>query len=135
MQDLRAAGADYVLAVKRNQRTLHREVRAAFADAERGAFTPEAEDRCETVERNGGRTGTVLGGPGLCEWVADPALWPGLRSLIRVRTERCQPAGGCQGALLALVRGHWGAGTAGTAPWTCRSGRTTAASARATPPP
>ena len=77
VQDLRAAGADYVLAVKRNQPTLHAEVRAAFAEADRGAFTPEVQDGCETVERNGGRrerrTGTVLGGPGLCEWVADPA--------------------------------------------------------------
>ncbi len=66
VQNLRQAGADYVLAVKRNQGTLHREVKAAFDDAERGAFAPEAQDRCETVERNGGRrerrTGTVLGG-------------------------------------------------------------------------
>ena len=87
VQDLQAAGADYVLALKRNQRTLHAKVRAAFAEADRGAFTPEVQDRCETVERNGGRrerrTGTVLGGPGLCARVADPAL-------------------------LELVRGHWG---------------------------
>ena len=54
VQALRAAGADYVLALKRNQRTLHREVKVAFDDAARGAFAPEAEDRCETVERNGG---------------------------------------------------------------------------------
>ena len=78
VQDLRAAGADYVLAVKRNQSQLHTEVAAAFADAEPGTFTPEAQDRYETVERNGGRTErrtvTVLGGPGLCAWVADPDL-------------------------------------------------------------
>ena len=83
VQALRATGADYVLAVKRNQGTLHKEVKAAFDDAERGAFAPETQDRCETVERNGGRTerriGTVLGGPGLCEWVADPEAWPGQR--------------------------------------------------------
>ena len=35
VQALRAAGADYVLAVKRNQGTLHREVKAAFATAAR----------------------------------------------------------------------------------------------------
>ena len=125
VQDLQAAGADYVLAVKRNQPTLHAEVRAAFEEAGRGAFTPEVQDECETVERNGGRrerrTCTVLGGPGLCEWVADPADWPGLRSLIRVRTERHGPDGRQRSvryyissrpvdaeALLALVRGHWG---------------------------
>ena len=45
------------------------------------------------VKRNGGRTGTVLGGPGLCEWVADPDARPGLRSLIPVRTERIGPCG------------------------------------------
>ncbi|MCY4521590.1 MAG: ISAs1 family transposase, partial [Caldilineaceae bacterium] len=94
--------------------------------AERGAFRPEVQDRCETVERNGGRrerrTCTVLGGPGLCEWVADPEAWPGLRSLIRVQAERTGPRGRRQRsvryyiasrpvdaqALLDLVRGHWG---------------------------
>ncbi|MCY3658046.1 MAG: ISAs1 family transposase, partial [Caldilineaceae bacterium] len=126
VQALRAAGADYVLAVKRNQPTLHREVKAAFDEAERGVFTPAAEDRCETVEHNGGRrerrTCTVLGGPGLCAWVADPKTWPDLRSLIRVQAERIGPRGPRQRsvryyisscpvdaeALLDLVRGHWG---------------------------
>ena len=125
VQDLRAADADYVLAVKRNQPTLHAEVCAAFAEADRGAFTPEVQDGCETVERNGGRrerrTCTVLGGPGLCEWVADPAEWPDLGSLIRVRTERNGSCGRQRSvryyisslpvdaeALLELVRGHWG---------------------------
>ena len=125
VQALREAGADYVLALKRNQGTLHREVKAAFDDADRGAFAPEAEDRCETVERNGGRrerrTCTVLGDPGLCEWVADPEAWPGLHSLIRVQAERTAPRGRRQRsvrhcissrpveaeALLDLVRGHW----------------------------
>ena len=153
VQALRATGADYVLAVKRNQRTLHKAVKAAFDDAERGTFRPQGADRCQTVERNGGRTerrrGTVLGGPGLCEWVADPTEWPGLHSLIRVQAERTGPRTHRQrsvrhcissrpvdtAALLALVRGHWGAGMACTASWTCNSGRTTAASARATAPP
>ena len=43
----------------------------AFANAERGAFTPEVQDRCEAIARNGGRTercaGPVLGGSGLGE--------------------------------------------------------------------
>ena len=126
MQALREAGADYLRAVKRNQGTLHKEVKAAFGDAGRSAFTPEAEDRCETVERNGGRRErrlcTVLGGPGLGEWVADPEAGPGLRSLIRVQAERTGPGGRRQRsvlyyissrppdaeALLQLVRGNWG---------------------------
>ncbi len=76
VQNLRKAGANYVLAVKRNQRIHHKAVITTFDNAERGVFTPEAQDRYETVARNGGRrerrTCTVLGGPGLCEWVADP---------------------------------------------------------------
>ena len=91
VQALQAAGADCVLAVKRNGGRRER------------------------------RTCTVLGGPGLCEWVADPAEWPGLHSLIRVRTERNGPNGRQRSvryyissrpvdaeALLELVRGHWG---------------------------
>ena len=127
VQELRAAGADYVLALKRNQRTLHAKVRAAFEEADRGLFTPEVQDRCETVEYNGGRrerrTCTVLGGPNLCARVADPAAWPGLCRLIRVQTERRGPRGE-EAAFRALLhlepaRGtprpcwHWSAATGG----------------------
>ena len=100
-------------------------VKAAFDDAERGAFAPQVQDRCETVERNSGRRErclcTVLGGPGLGEWVAHPEEWPGLRSLIRVQAEHIGPRSRRQRSvryyisgrrtrrpLLALVRGHWG---------------------------
>ena len=123
VKELQAAGADHVLAVKRNQPTLHAKVRAAFEEADRGAFTPEVQDHCETVERNGGRrerrTCTVLGGPGLCARVTDPTEWPGLCRLIRVRTERRGPG---------MPRSSWswfgatGASrTAGTAPWDVQS--------------
>ena len=57
MQALRKAGTDYVLAVKGNQRTLHRKVKAAFDAAEQGVCAPDVKDRGETVERNGGRRG------------------------------------------------------------------------------
>ncbi len=124
VQALQAAGADYVLALKRNHPTLHAAVRAAFADADRGTGTPAVQDHYETVERNGGRTErrtcTVLGGPDLCARVASPDAWPGLCSLIRVRTERRSPRRRQRAvryyissrpvdaeALLALVRGHW----------------------------
>ena len=42
----------------------------------RGTFTPTAEDCCQTVECNGGRTCTVPGGPGLGKWVSDPEARP-----------------------------------------------------------
>ena len=100
-------------------------MKAVFDAADRGAFTPAVTDRCETVERNGGRRErricTVLGGPGLCQRVAAPEAWPGLRSLIRVQAERNGPRGRQRSvryyissrpvdaeALLELVRGHWG---------------------------
>ena len=55
------------------------EVRAAFEEAERGAFTPEVQDHCETVERNGGRrerrTCTVLGGPAQPDSGASVSAW------------------------------------------------------------
>ena len=126
MQALWAADADYVLAIKGNQQTLHRKVKAAFDDTDRGVCIPEVEDRCETVERNSSRRErricTVLGGPGLGASVADPEAWPGLRSLVRVQAERNGPRGRRQrsvryyissrladmAALLELVRGHWG---------------------------
>ena len=58
------------------------------------------------------RTCTVLGGPGLGEWVADPAAWPGLRSLIRVPAALgalLHPGRSVEAAaLLELVHGHWG---------------------------
>ena len=57
---------------ERYHRTVVARASDLFNDAERGAFTPEAEDRCETVERNGGRTErrtcTVLGGPACTPW-------------------------------------------------------------------
>ena len=52
---------------------------------------------CPTVERNGSRT--VLGSPGLCSGVMKPDQWPGLRSLVRVRTERTGPRGRQQRAV------------------------------------
>ena len=43
VQVLREAGADHVLAVKRNPCPFSRNVMTAFSDAERGAFAPEAD--------------------------------------------------------------------------------------------
>ena len=72
-----------------------------------------------------------MGGPGFCEWGADPEAWPGLCSLILVRTK-------CTGCRQRSVRYYissqlvdaevWtspaaiGASrTACTVPWTCGS--------------
>ena len=72
----------HLLALKGNQGTLHRKVKAAFDAADRGAFLPEVEDRCRAQWR------------------------PPRVSLVRVQAERSsRPADAA--ALLALVRGHW----------------------------
>ena len=57
-----AAGADYLLALKRNQRTLHREVevKAAFDDAELGVFAPPSRRR--TVARPSSPTAAAVSG-------------------------------------------------------------------------
>ena len=72
--------------------------KAAFDDARRGTFTPDAEDRCRTVECNGGRTerrtGTVLGGPSGRRQCS-------VRYYIASRPPDAE-------ALLGLVRGHCG---------------------------
>ena len=114
VQVLRAADADHVLAVKGNRQSLHRKVKVAFDDAEQGVLKPTGADRCETVERNGSRRErricTVLGGPSLCQRVADPEAWPGLHSLIQVQVERYYITSRSPDAavLPGLVRGHWG---------------------------
>ena len=48
-----------MLDVKHNQPQFLKAVTAAFEDVERGAYTSEVEDRCATVEWNGGRLRAV----------------------------------------------------------------------------
>ena len=86
VQELWEAGTDHVLAVKRNQQTLHWKVKAAFDDAEQGAFMPRAKDRCAT---DAPLAAAAASGAS----VADPREWPGLHSLIRVQAEHTGPRG------------------------------------------
>ena len=71
VQDLWVAEANHVSAPSATSPTCTVEMAAAFADAERDAFTPKAQDRREAVEHNSGRTGwhtcAILGAPGLCK--------------------------------------------------------------------
>ena len=74
---------------------------------------------CRTTARPASATADGASGAPVRSW-ADPDAWPGLRSLIRVRTERRGPRRRQRAvryyisslpvdaaALLALVRGHW----------------------------
>jgi predicted transposase YbfD/YdcC len=118
------AGADYVLAVKSNQPHLLKDIEATFADAELHPHSRAARaiDVHTTRERSHGRHEVRR-----CsvtenlDWVRDPEQWWGLRSLIRVESERTLdavttsetryyistlPADATQ--VSAAVRSHWG---------------------------
>jgi predicted transposase YbfD/YdcC len=92
---LHEQGADYVLALKGNQPTLHATVVAAFADA-RGtgpdAWQPVEQDVAHTLDADHGRVEhrryTVLSDPDLLACLDPTGAWPGLRSVIEVQAER-----------------------------------------------
>ena len=118
-----AAGADYVLALKDNQPTLHRGVVTYFAG--RTARERAVAARVRTKEKNHGRLETracvVSDDPELLKWLDPSGEWKGLRSVAMVTAERrigdtvsretryflsSLPADA--GLLARTIRGHWG---------------------------
>ena len=115
--------ADYVLALKGNQGTLHEDVENYFGWAEKRGFKEIAYTFHETLEKDHGRieerrcwaTSDV-------EWLEPKAQWQGLQSIVMVEADRevrghertlerryfisSLPAEAKP--LLAAVRGHWG---------------------------
>ncbi len=115
--------ADYVLALKGNQGTLHEAVASYFGWAEKTGFKEIAYTFDETLEKDHGRieerrcwaTSDVA-------WLEQKAEWKGLRSIVMVEADRqvigkertterryfvsSLPASAKP--LLAAVRGHWG---------------------------
>jgi predicted transposase YbfD/YdcC len=117
------AGGDYVLAVKDNQPTLHRRIRAEMDDMIRNRFKGVWHDRHEQVDAGHGRIETrrvwVTDDLG---WLQQARHWPGLKSVVCVQAQR-QVIGQDQSverryfisslpadaeALAAAIRGHWG---------------------------
>lgn len=121
-------GADYVLALKDNQPTLHEHVRLAFADADAAAGTtlPLADlEAHTTVEKDHGRIERrrcrAIGDPEYLAFIDPDHAWPGLRSVICIESTRrigdavstearhylsSLPA---DAALLQrVIRSHWG---------------------------
>lgn len=116
-------GADYVLALKENQPTLHQGVAAYFAGLDDRDPAPARTGRI--VEKGHGRLETrdcvVSDDPALMAWLDPAGVWPGLRSVAMVTGERrvgtaisretrsllsSLPA---DAALVArAVRSHWG---------------------------
>jgi len=120
-QEIHEADADYVLALKGNQATLHGEVKTFLDDAHTRGFAGVAHQTLARVEKEHGRhetrrywiTETI-------DWCADRAQWEGWRSVGMVEsvrdvrgqmtTERryylsSLPADATRFA--AAVRGHW----------------------------
>lgn len=81
-------GADYVLAVKDNQETLHEDVQAAFERT--GRFN--RPDYHKTVNKGHGRIEVrecwAISDPDILAHINDYKLWKGLHSLVKVTSER-----------------------------------------------
>lgn len=114
--------ADYVISLKGNQGTLHREVRELFEGAERDGFRDLAHAMTETVDGDHGRIETRrCWCTGEVSWFADRAEWAGLHSFAMVESERTVGGettrerryfiasldGTDAAAFLGAVRAHW----------------------------
>ena len=91
-EDLRARGADHVLALKRNQPHLHAAVAEMFAHERAEAFDGCPHTFTETVGKGHGRIETrrcrAIDDPDDRQSVDPDRAWPGLRSLVMVEAER-----------------------------------------------
>jgi predicted transposase YbfD/YdcC len=120
--------ADYVLALKGNQPTLHATVVTAFAEAHAtavGAWQPAEQDAAQTLDAGHGRVErrryTALSDPDLLACLDPTGAWPGLRSVVEVQADRrtaAPPASERRYYLSSLppdaallgqaIRAHWG---------------------------
>jgi predicted transposase YbfD/YdcC len=84
--------ADYVLALKGNQGTLHDEVQDLFAHAREINFKKVAHDFAQTLDKNHGRLEIrrhwTISEPEFIRFVDPKGKWPKLRSLGMVETQR-----------------------------------------------
>jgi predicted transposase YbfD/YdcC len=120
-----AQGADYVLALKANQPTLHEAVAILFREGRAHGFGREAHDYRRTSEKNHGRIEVrqvwTVDDPAVITYLDPQGAWPRLRSVAMVVAERrLGPATsretryylsslpGDAATVGAAVRGHWG---------------------------
>ena len=81
--------ADYILALKDNQPTLHTEVQAHFADATADGFAPVVCDEHVTENKGHGRIERRrVRVSNNVDWIADVGAWRGLRSIAEVERTR-----------------------------------------------
>jgi predicted transposase YbfD/YdcC len=117
-------GADYLLAVKDNQKTLVRDLQSLFDEAELTSYRHVESDHAQTGEKGHGRIENRR-----CLVISDPRYlfyleglkWPGLRSIVKLEAERkvgeksethtryyISSLPGDAAKTLAAARGHWG---------------------------
>ena len=86
---IHAKGGDYVLSLKGNQTGLHDDIRTFFLDAEAHAFAGTPHTTAHTVDGDHGRIEVRRAwATDDLAWLADRPRWPGLRSVLRVDSER-----------------------------------------------
>jgi predicted transposase YbfD/YdcC len=120
-----AHGADYVLALKDNQPTLHQAVATLFAEGRADGFASVTADTARTVEKGHGRIEVrqvwAVDDPEVIAYLNPAGAWAGLRSVAMVEAERrlgeqveretryyVSSLAGEANRLGAAVRGHWG---------------------------
>lgn len=118
-----AKGAEYVLAVKENQPTLHADVRAMFQRADERGWEGLAHDTFEELDKGHGRvehrTTTITWDP---RTLVEAGDWPAVRCLVRVERRRIMGETTTMTThyaiasmdtrradrVAAAIRGHWG---------------------------
>lgn len=86
---IRAKDGDYVLSLKGNQTGLHDDIRTFFADAETRGFRDLPHTTAETVDGDHGRIEVRRAwATDALAWLADRPRWAGLRTVLRVDSER-----------------------------------------------
>jgi predicted transposase YbfD/YdcC len=124
-QQIVAQGADYVLALKGNQSTLHQEVATAFTEARAEDFRDLPHGYTRTVDGSHGRIEVrqywTIADPELLSYLDPKGNWTGLRSIGMVERERrtemkttcatwyyLSSLDGAIAPFARAVRGHWG---------------------------
>jgi predicted transposase YbfD/YdcC len=115
--------ADYVLALKGNQGTLHQDVADYFTWAEKTGFQQIPHTLAETLEKDHGRIEQrQCWATDDIEWLEQKGAWKGLQSIVMVEAERevvgkeptverryfISSLAASAKPLLEAVRGHWG---------------------------
>jgi predicted transposase YbfD/YdcC len=81
--------ADYLLALKGNQETLHKDIKLFFQDCKETNFKDTKHDFQETIEGDHGRIETRrCWAVSDIEWLEGKADWKGIKSIVMIESER-----------------------------------------------